>query len=104
MLRMAATYGEVLPPERDATPIDRTSPPGRAVVDGETIHVEDLAVAEEDFLGPRSTGYEPASGRCWLHHCYVKMLRSGQFIFAGGRSAISQTSRLNCLRPSPTRP
>jgi len=56
VLRRAATYGRVFFTGEERTPIDRTSPAGRAVVDGQTIHVEDLAASESEFPWAKEHG------------------------------------------------
>ena len=48
-LKIAARYGRLYLTGDSYTPIDGNSPPGRAVVDGKTIHVEDLAASEDEF-------------------------------------------------------
>ena len=50
VLRWVAHYGPVPHVAQDRLPIDRRSPPGRAVSDRQIIHVEDLlSVAETEF-------------------------------------------------------
>ena len=56
VLRMAATYGRGLVTGGGWIPIDRTSAAGRAVVDGQTIHVEDLAASEGEFPWAKDHG------------------------------------------------
>jgi GAF domain-containing protein len=50
VLRLAANYGNARTRSvGDEIPVDRNSLQGRAVVDGETIHIHDLAMAEREF-------------------------------------------------------
>src|SRR4030095_8049665 len=56
VLRRAAAYGRVFMTGQESIPIDRTSPPGRAVVEGQTIHVEDLAASEGEFPWAKDHG------------------------------------------------
>jgi GAF domain-containing protein len=56
VLRMAATYGRRFFANEGWNPIDRTSPPGRAVVDAQTIHVDDLAESEGEFPWAKEHG------------------------------------------------
>src|SRR5918996_2330178 len=56
LLRLAATCGRGYVSGGGWIPIDRTSPPGRAVVDGQTINVEDLAASEGEFPWAKEHG------------------------------------------------
>jgi signal transduction histidine kinase len=48
-LRLAAHYGTILSQETgDATPLDRSTAMGRAVVDRRTVHIRDMAAERED--------------------------------------------------------
>ena len=57
-LRLAAHFGPIpmasVPGEGRV--IDRDTPPGRAIVDRETIHVHDLRAAEAEFPGSKTRG------------------------------------------------
>ena len=103
VLQMAANTAELLSPEGDGH--QSTGP----------LHLAELWSMERlftsktlrhpkvSFRGPKITEYAPESARRWLHRCYVKVSRSEQFIYVGGKSDLLQTSRLNCLRPSRTK-
>ena len=55
-LRIAARYGRLNLTGEGYTQIDRTSPPGRAVADRQTIYVEDLAASEAEFPAAKEHG------------------------------------------------
>ena len=55
-LRMAAVYGRRIVEGEELPPMDSTSLPGRAVVDGRTIHVEDLRTLEAEFPWAKEHG------------------------------------------------
>ena len=55
-LRMAAVYGRRIVEGAELPPMDSTSLPGRAVVDGRTIHVEDLRTLEAEFPWAKEHG------------------------------------------------
>ena len=59
IINHAAQYGAIQLPEPN--PVNRNSPVGRAIVDGKTIHVQDL-VAELDTEYPESKGRQKVSG------------------------------------------
>ncbi len=63
VLRRAAKYGAIPwgPIGEEGTPIDRTLPSGRAMVDRETIHVHDLA-AEVETEFPHAKTFQQRSG------------------------------------------
>ena len=54
ILRLAASYG--LLPTSQTRPISRQLVSGRAVIDRQTIHVHDIAVAEDEFPYTRTLG------------------------------------------------
>jgi transcriptional regulator with GAF, ATPase, and Fis domain len=49
VLRMVAAHGRQTIEGEEWPPIDRSSLPGRAVVDNQTIHIEDLRTCEDEF-------------------------------------------------------
>jgi len=59
-LRLVASFGPI-PAPQGSVPINRGSPPGRAALDRQTIHVHDLA-AEIDTEFPESKRYQPDIG------------------------------------------
>src|SRR5215471_621290 len=54
ILRLMASYGSL--PTSQTRPIDRQLVSGRAVIDRQTIHVHDIAVAEDEFPVARTRG------------------------------------------------
>ena len=54
ILRLAASYGSL--PTSETRPINRQLASGRAVIDRQTIHVHDIAVAEDEFPYTRTLG------------------------------------------------
>ncbi|TMA80637.1 MAG: GAF domain-containing protein, partial [Deltaproteobacteria bacterium] len=46
----------ISPAAEEARVIDRGTPPGRAIVDRQTIHVHDLRAAEAEFPGSKTRG------------------------------------------------
>ena len=78
VLRNVAAYGPMLAECSAERPITRGIPGGRAVIEGETIHVPDLAAEIEDRV-PR--GQHSAAARAFglflRRRCYGRELRSG---------------------------
>ena len=56
VLRIVATHGRRTNEAVECPPIDRSSLPGRAVVDGRTIHVKDLRTLEAEFPWAKEHG------------------------------------------------
>src|SRR5215475_5421722 len=54
ILRLAASYGSL--PTSQTRPINRQVVSGRAVIDRQTIHVHDIALAEDEFPYTRTVG------------------------------------------------
>src|SRR5215813_11702773 len=54
ILRLAASYGSL--PTSQTRPLNRQLVSGRAVIDRQTIHVHDIALAEDEFPYTRSLG------------------------------------------------
>src|SRR5215510_11257959 len=54
ILRLAASYGSL--PTSQTRPLNRQLVSGRAVIDRQTIHVHDIALAEDEFPYTRTLG------------------------------------------------
>ena len=100
-LRTAANYGP-LPGwrGRESIPIDRDNIPARAIIDRQTIHIDDLAAVPEDEFPARfarSVGVRTVLA--------TPLLREGVPIgtihIRRRRSARSPRNRSNCLKPLP---
>jgi transcriptional regulator with GAF, ATPase, and Fis domain len=91
ILRLAASYGPL--PSSQTRPINRQLVSGRAVIDRQTIHVHDIAVAEDEFPYTRTVGIPRGIRTSSPRHYYVRANRSGLSSFAEQRSGRSRRSR-----------
>ena len=72
-LRLVASWGYVLLPE-EYIPIDRDRPTGRAVIDRQTVHVNDLAAESDAVFGGSRTTQQRTGTRTML---VMPLLREG---------------------------
>jgi two-component system, NtrC family, sensor kinase len=81
-LRIAAHYGQVPIPPARRRPISREWPPGRAVFDRRTVHVHDLAAAQDEY--PAAVPYQAGaaqsgpSGLVWRTVLAAPLLRESE--------------------------
>src|SRR5262245_60015354 len=61
---MAESLGQRTIEGEELPPIDRSSLPGRAVVDNRTIHIEDLRTCEDEFPWAKEHGIRAGARRC----------------------------------------
>ena len=107
ILRLAAHFGPIPIAtccRTEGRVIDRGTPPGRAIVDRQTIHVHDLRAAEAEFPGAKTAWNSNGSSHGARS---TPLLREGVAIGAihirRRRSVLSQTGKSSCSKPSPIR-
>ena len=89
-LRVVASYGP-MPAAPTLAPINRRLPPGRAIIERQTIHVHDVAAEFEDV--PESAHRLQALGPCLRPLSFVKAFLSGRLIFVVRRSVRLRKNR-----------
>jgi GAF domain-containing protein len=86
-LRIAAHYGPIpLPANFVRRPVSRDWPPGRAVADRKTVHVPDLAAAQDEYPVAVSFSKDavrtPAPGLAWRTALATPLMREGEAVGA----------------------
>jgi hypothetical protein len=72
-----ASYGSVPTPMGRAAPPNRRLVSGRAIFEGRTIHVHDLAAeVDREYPDAKRLNKQPGSGRPWPHRYFAKVWQS----------------------------
>ena len=104
LLHVVAHHGPVPPAALDR-PIDRTSANGRAVLDRQVIHIEDiLSLGEAEFPGARSDQERLGLRTLLSRRSCAKVRQSVLSQSAAQKSDHSMKNKLLSLRPSRIRP
>ena len=90
-------------PGQEGVISDRGTPVGRAIIDRQTIHVDDLQAAAAEFPGEPCESHRVFAQCSWHHYCVTGCPPSALFKFADERSGRSQISKSNCLKPLRTK-
>ena len=97
VLEHVAAYGS-MPMAQSRRPLSRGTPAGRAIIDRQTIHIDDvLPLLDTEY--PQAKARQQVTGTRTLCHCFAKESRSAPFSFAAPRFVRSRKNKSLFSRP-----